>query len=91
VFHLLQLLLKILLKAEGELPENSRLASSFFIGGAWLLLVTQLFPHQLGPWREWCLWAGWICVGLATFMFVRRKIRNWQGKGTKRRSSMLSR
>jgi hypothetical protein len=47
VFHLLQLLLKILLKAEGEPSDNSRLASSFFIGGAWLLLVTQLFPIGL--------------------------------------------
>lgn len=91
MFHLLQLLLNLLLKAEGELPDNSRLAGSFFIGGIWLLLVAELFPHLLGPWREWCLWAGWICVGLAAFMVVRRKIRNWQGKGTKRRSSMLSR
>jgi hypothetical protein len=31
-------LLNILLKAEGELPDNSRLAGSFFIRGAWLLL-----------------------------------------------------
>jgi len=33
VFHLIQLLLNLLLKIEGELPDNSRFAGSIFIGG----------------------------------------------------------
>ncbi len=68
MFHLLQLLLKLLLQVEGELPDNSRLASSIFIGGVWLILIAEIFPRQLGPWRDWCFWGGWICAGLAAFL-----------------------
>jgi len=80
VLHLIQLLLNLLLKVEGELPDNSRLVGSIFIGGMWLLLIAKLFPQQLGYCMDWCLWAGWICVGLLTFMVVRRKIRNWRAR-----------
>jgi hypothetical protein len=89
VFHVIQLLLKLLLQVEGELPDNSRLASSIFIGGAWLILIAEIVPRQLGPWRDWCFWGGWICVGLAAFLFIRRKIWKWLGRQPKRNPSML--
>jgi phosphatidylglycerophosphate synthase len=76
---------------DGELPDNTRLVGSILIGGVWLLLIAKLFSPQLGRWSDWCLWAGWICVGLAIFMVVRRKIRRWQGKGRKSSVSTISR
>jgi fatty acid desaturase len=82
--------LNLLLKIEGDLPDNSRLTSSIFIGGVWLILIAAFFPQQLGLWREWCVWGGWICVGLAAFLFVRRKIWKWRGKPPKRGSSAIS-
>jgi len=80
VFHLIRLLLKLLLKIEGEFPDNARLAGGIFIGGMWLLLMPGYFLNSLG--------SGWIGasgqVGFAwvflTFMVVRRKIRNWQAR-----------
>jgi len=39
MFHVIQLLLKLLLQVEGELPDNSRLVGSVFIGGVWLILT----------------------------------------------------
>jgi hypothetical protein len=89
VFHLIQLLLNLLLKIEGELPDNSRLAGSILIGGVWFILVAELFPRQLGPWRDWCFWGGWIYVGLSAFLFIRRKIWKWQGRQAKRNPSTL--
>lgn len=91
MIHLIQLLLQLLLRVDGELPDNSRLAGSLFIGGVWLLLIAKLFPRQLGPWLDWCLWTGWICVGLATFMFVRRKIWIWRGTGATKKGSTILR
>jgi len=91
VFHLIQLLLNLLLKIDGDLPDNSRLAGTIFIGGLWLLLIAKIFPQQLGRWPDGCLWVGWICVGLATFMVVRRKMRNWQGKDRKSNASAILR
>jgi len=37
----MQLLLKLLLKIEGQLPDNPRLAGSVFIGGMWLPLIAK--------------------------------------------------
>jgi hypothetical protein len=84
MFHLVQLLVRLLLKVEGELPDNSRLVGSIFIGGIWPILVADLFPRQLGPWREWFLWGGWLCVGTAAFLILRRKVRGWQNGQSKR-------
>jgi hypothetical protein len=89
VFHFLQLLLKLVLKVDEELPDNSRLASSILIGGAWLILIAELFRRQLGLWRDWCFWGGWICVVFALFLFLRRLIWKWQGKQPKRSHSMM--
>jgi hypothetical protein len=91
VLHLIQLLLNLLLKIERDLPDNSRLTGSVFIGSTSLLLIAKLFPQQLGRWLEWGMWTGWICIGLTTFMFTRRKIRKWQGKGPRRGTSMILR
>jgi len=89
VFHIIQFLVSLLLKTERELPDNSRLTGSIFIAGALLLIVAELFPGKLGPWREWCYWAGWSGVGLAVFLFLRRKIWKWQGGQTKRNPSLI--
>lgn len=61
MFHLIQLLLKLLLQVEGDLPDNSRLVGSILIGGAWLILVAELFPDPLGVWRDWFLWVRLVC------------------------------
>ena len=91
MFHLIQILLKLLLKVDSELPDNSRLTGSIFIAGVWLILIAELFPQQLGPWRDWCYWGGWIGVGLALFLLLRRKTRKWQGKQPGRSPSALPR
>lgn len=80
MIHLIQLLLKLLLQVQSDLPDSSRLIGSILIGGAWLLLIAEIFPRQLGSWRVWCLWGGWICVGLGLFLLLRRQIWKWQGK-----------
>jgi len=64
---------------------------SLVLGGLWLLLLAQIFPKQLGIWREWFVWIGWILVGPAILLFVRRKIWVWSGRKriTKRRGSLF--
>ena len=89
MFHLIQLLLNLLLKVDRELPDNSRLTGSIFIAGVWLVLIAELFPGQLGLWRDWCYWGGWSCIGLAGFLLVRRKIWRWQKRQPKRNASAI--
>ena len=81
MIHLLQLLLKLGLNLDRDLQDNTKLVGSLLIGGLWLLLLAAIFPAQLGIWREWFIWGGWILVGLAAFLFVRRKIWKWRGQG----------
>lgn len=69
MFHLLQLLVKLVLNLERDLQDNTKLVGSLLIGGLWLLLLAAIFPAQLGIWREWFIWGGWILVGLAAFLF----------------------
>ncbi len=76
--HLLQLLVKLLLNLEQEVQDNSKLVGSLLIGGLWLLLLAQIFPGQLGSWQYGFVLAGWILVGMAAFLFVRRKIWRWR-------------
>jgi len=78
VIHLLQFLLKLLLNLEREIQDNSKLVGSLLIGSLWLLLLAELFPAQLGIWREWFVWSGWILIGMAVFLFVRRKVWVWR-------------
>lgn len=80
MFHLLQLLVKLVLNLERDLQDNTKLVGSFLIGGLWLLLLAAIFAAQLGIWEEWFIWGGWILVGLAAFLFVRRKIWEWRGQ-----------
>ena len=89
--HLLQFLVKLLLNLERDLQDNSKLVGSLLIGGLWLLLLAEVFPTQLRIWREWFVWGGWILVGLAVFLFVRRKIWVWSGRNriAKRRGSLF--
>lgn len=89
MFHLIQLLLKLLLQVEGDLPDNSRLVGSILIGGAWLILVAELFPDPLGVWRDWFLWVGWFAVGLALFLLLRRQVWKCQGGAPKRNRSLF--
>jgi hypothetical protein len=91
VIHLLQFLVKLLLNLEREIQDNSKLVGSLLIGGLWLLLLADLFPAQLGIWREWFIWSGWILIGMAVFLFVRRKIWVWRGRNgiAKRRGSLF--
>jgi hypothetical protein len=90
VVHLLQLLVKLLLNVERDLKDNSKLVGSLLIGGVWLILFVEIFPTQLGIWREWFIWRGWILVGLAAFLLVRRKIWAWRGRrGSTRRGSLF--
>jgi hypothetical protein len=89
--HLLQLLVKLLLNVERDLKDNSKLVGSLLIGGVWLILFAEIFPTQLGVWREWFIWSGWILVGLAAFLFVRRKIWAWRGRSRVTRRGSLFR
>jgi hypothetical protein len=74
VVHLLQFLVKLLLNFERDLKDNWKLVGSLWIGGVWLIVFAEVFRTQLGIWREWFLGCGWILVGLAAFLFLRRKI-----------------
>lgn len=89
--HLLQFLVKLLLNLERDLKDNSKLVGSLLIGGVWLILLAEVFATQLGIWREWFLWSGWVLVGLAAFLFVRRKIWAWRGRGRAVRRGSLFR
>jgi hypothetical protein len=91
MIHVLQFLLKLLLSLERGLEDNSKLVGSLFIGGFWLLLLAELFPAQLGIWSEWFVWGGWISIGIAVFLFARRKIWVWRGRNriAKRRGSLF--
>jgi hypothetical protein len=42
---MLHLILQLLLGLERQVPDNSRLASSLLILGAWFLLITEFFPR----------------------------------------------
>ena len=50
---MLHLILQLLLGLERQVPDNSRLASSLLILGAWFLLITEFFPRLAGPWTGW--------------------------------------
>ncbi|MGB2591318.1 MAG: hypothetical protein WA853_04885 [Candidatus Acidiferrum sp.] len=80
MIHLIQFLLKLVLNAEQGLQDNTKLVGSLFLGGVWLLLLTAIFPEIFGSWREGFYWAGWILVGVAAFLFLRRKIWEKQGR-----------
>lgn len=92
MIHLIQLLVKLLLHAERDIKDNTKLVGSLAIAGLWLLLLAELFPAQLGLWRDWFDWAGWILIGLAFFLFARRKFWMWSGRNraAKRRKSLFS-
>jgi hypothetical protein len=79
VLHLLQLLVKVLLNLERGVADNSKLVGSLLIGGLWLLFLAWIFAAPLGDWRDCFFWSGWILIGLAAFLFVRRKLWAWQG------------
>jgi hypothetical protein len=87
--ELIKLLLKLILHVDSGVRDNTRLAGSILIGGAWLVLVAVLFPRQLGEWRGWFYWGGFGFTGLALFLVVRRRIR--RGQPVKRRTSLLMR
>ena len=91
MIHLVQFLVKVLLNFERDLQDNTKLVGSLLIGGFWLLVLARVFPAQLGIWREWFVWGGWILIGLAIFLFVRRRIWIWSGRTriAKRRGSLF--
>lgn len=87
--ELIKLFLKLILHVDSGLRDNTRLAGSIFIGGAWLVLVAVLFPKHLGEWRSWFYWGGYGLVGLALFLVARRRVG--RGQPVKRRTSLLIR
>jgi hypothetical protein len=91
VVHLIQFLVKLLLNLERDIQDNSKLVGSLLIGGLWFLLLAEVFSRQLGVWRDWFVWCGWILIGLAIFLFARRKIWVWTGRNriAKRRGSLF--
>jgi hypothetical protein len=89
VVHLLQFLIKLLINLERDLKDNSKLVGSLLIGGVWLIFFAELFRTKLGIWREWFIWSGSILVGLAAFLFFRRKIWAWRGQSRVARRGSL--
>jgi hypothetical protein len=81
VFDLIHFLLKLLLKMEESVQDNTKLVGSLLIGGLWFLLAAEIFPKPLGSWCGGIVWAGWILIGLAVFLLVRRKIRGASREG----------
>jgi len=87
VFHVIQLLVKLLLHVEGSYQTNSRLASSIFIGGVWLILIGQFSPSALtlaglvflGGWVAWA----------SSIPFHSPEDLEMAGKTAKRNPSML--
>jgi hypothetical protein len=77
---MLYLILQLLLRLEREVPDNSRLAGSLFMLGAWFLLIAEFFPRLAGPWRNWLALAGWFFAGVAVYIYLRRKFGQWKGK-----------
>ena len=89
--HLLQFLIKLLINLERDLKDNSKLVGSLLIGGVWLIFFAEVFRPKLGIWREWFIWSGSILVGLAAFLFLRRKIWAWRGQSRAARRGSLFR
>lgn len=87
--ELIKLFLKLILHVDSGLRDNTRLAGSILIGGAWLVLVAVLFPHPLGEWRSWFYWGGYGLVGLGLFLLARRRLG--RGRPVKRGTSLLIR
>jgi len=87
--ELIKLLIKLILHLDSGLRDNTRLAGSILISGAWLVLVAVLFPRQLGEWRSWFYWGGFGLTGLALFLVARRRIG--RGQPVKRGTSLLMR
>ena len=87
--ELIKLFLKLILHVDSGLRDNTRLAGSILIGGAWLVLIAILFPRHLGEWRSWFYWGGYGLVGLALFLVARRRVG--RGQPVKRRTSLLIR
>jgi hypothetical protein len=89
--ELIKLLLKFILHVDSGLRDNTRLAGSILIGGAWVILSALVFPRQLGEWRNWFYWGGWGLVGLALFLVARRRIWEWRGRPAKQSTSLFIR
>jgi hypothetical protein len=77
---MLHLILQLLLGLERQVPDNSRLASSLFILGAWFLLIAEFFPRLAGPWRDWLTLAGWFFAGVGVYIYLRRRLWKWKAK-----------
>jgi hypothetical protein len=77
--ELIKLLLKLMVHVDGGLRDNTRLAESVLIGGAWVILVAVLFPRQLGEWRSWFYGGGGSLLALGLLLVARRKV--WEGRG----------
>jgi hypothetical protein len=77
------LILQLLLGLERALPDNSRLAGSLFVLGAWLLLAAEFLPSLTGRWRDRVVLVGWCLVGVAAYIYLRGKLNNWKTKKTR--------
>lgn len=90
MIHLLEFFVKLLFKFERGIEDNTKLVGSLLLAGAWLLLLTEILPGPFGSWLEGAIWCGWGLVGLAAFLFVRRKIgRRQNSPATRKRRSLL--
>lgn len=90
MIHLIEFLLKLLLKFERGIEDNTKLVGSLLLAGVWLLLLTEILPGPFGSWLEGAIWCGWGLVGLGAFLFLRRKIgRRQNSSGRRKRRSLF--
>ncbi|HKV24620.1 MAG TPA: hypothetical protein VJN93_08520 [Candidatus Acidoferrum sp.] len=71
------------------MQDNTKLVGSLFLGGVWLLLLTWIFPAPFGSWLEDFVLAGWVLIGIASFLFLRRKFGKSPGRGIARKPNSL--
>jgi hypothetical protein len=78
VWHVFQILISVILKLEGRQQDNSRVVGSLLIAGIWLLLIAKFVAGLAELWRDWLMIAGYFLLGLAAFMYLRRKFWRWK-------------
>lgn len=90
MIHLIEFFLKLLFKFERGIEDNTKLVGSLLLAGFWLLLLTEILPGAFGSWLVGAIWCGWGLVGLAAFLFLRRKdVRRQKSSAMRKRRSFL--
>ena len=75
MFHLLQLVLKLITGLDDSQSSN-RVGESALIIGVWFVIAAYVFPLLLGASRELVLWSGWIALAFGGYLTLRRRARN---------------